>query len=366
MSLSNTPSPGHPGGEPGDLPPLMAAVARLARAATGEFRADDLLSALCREAAAALTVDGVGVMTLDGTRTRFVQASHADWRPFEVLQQILQAGPCRDAVTTGRAIVADSPDRILAMWSTDFADAATSNGIQAVLALPLLSRGRCWGTLDLYWRHRHTPSDREVAAAQFLADVAVSYLVMAADRDEARLAREQLAHQVLHDDLTGLPNRQLIHELVQHALNSAGRHQTCVAVLFIDIDRFKQVNDQHGHLAGDLVLKDVARRLVAAVRVGDSVGRLSGDEFVVLCEDLSPEHRLAAEATAELSRRLVAAIAEPVPVGPALLEIAVSIGVAVARGMPETDQRAVDLIHRADLAMYQAKNQSGRLPPVTP
>ncbi len=170
---------------------------------------------------------------------------------------------------------------------------------------------------------------------------------------EAQLAehRARLEHQALHDPLTGLANRVLLLDRIEHAVESASRRATRIAVLFMDIDYFKSVNDASGHSAGDQLLVQAARRLSAVVRPNDTVARLGGDEFVVLCEDLVdpvPEGVAVAE-------RIASRFEEPFVVGDRAAVVAASIGVAVA----EDGDTAEALLGRADHAMYRAK-QLGR------
>lgn len=249
---------------------LTWAVGELAEMSTQEFEIDDLLRRLCEVASRSLPVDGVGVMKLDADAvTRFVHASDPPLAGLATLQDALQEGPSFDAIH-GRQMIAAA--RIDQMRWPAFEKAAAAVGIQAVLAVPLLSRGRIWGSLDLYWRSEHPSSDSDRAAAQLLANVVVSYLAMAEDRVRARQAQKLLAHQLLHDQLTGLPNRGLIEELIEHSLAAAGRRGAQVAVLFIDVDRFKNINDTHGHQAGDRVLQVIASRMQTVIRAGDTVG----------------------------------------------------------------------------------------------
>ena len=162
-------------------------------------------------------------------------------------------------------------------------------------------------------------------------------------------ARKQLeiaaAHRATHDVLTGLPNRTLLMERLEHALS--GRGAPAVALLFLDLDSFKLVNDGYGHEAGDRVLVQLADRLREHVRPSDTVARLAGDEFVVLCEDLGH----VTEAY-QLAERLIKAVAEPFAVGSAAISMGTSIGVAVAS---EPAPSADDLLRAADQAMLDAK-----------
>ena len=167
-------------------------------------------------------------------------------------------------------------------------------------------------------------------------------------------ALDAAVHQATHDDLTGLPNRALVIEELGRRLRSAGPG---VAVLFIDVDRFKQVNDAHGHEAGDLYLSEVAARLQGSVREGDLVGRLAGDEFIVVSDRVGPGE---AERLAE---RLFAALARPLDLEGRSLVPSASVGIAVwpspdagaGSGGPPPDPEV--LVGDADLAMYRAKEQ---------
>lgn len=333
-----------------DSEALLAAVAELSVFASTEFDVTDILARLCDVAARALHVDGAGVMEFRDGQVRFVRASHATLGPVEGLRETLQTGPCRTSIQTSAIAAAVSPADIASRWP-DFVPVADRFGIQAMVAVPLMSRGTCWGTLDLFWIQPHTCNDAELAAARLLANLAVSYLVMATDRIRYEAAQRQLANRVLHDQLTGLPNRGLIHELIYHALAAAERHGTAVAVVFVDLDGFKSVNDTYGHLVGDIVLQEAARRLRQCVRASDSVGRLSGDEFLVLCEELPTSTYEVDAVISKLADRINLAIAEPITTDSVTVSITASVGIAVTRDRPS----AADLIHEADTAMYEAK-----------
>jgi diguanylate cyclase (GGDEF)-like protein len=328
---------------------MAMAVGRLARLATGEFAVDDMLAQLCDVAAQTMNVRGAAVMGVSSGRSRFVHASDPDLEPVGRLQEALQAGPGPAAIDSGTRVCANSAGDF-AGWPA-FQLVAGQLGIHTVLALPLASDGRSWGSLDLYWTDGQMYSEQESKRAQLLAEVAVSYLKLAGDRAEARAAEEQLATRVLHDQLTGLPNRGLIHELISHALAIAARHQTSLAVLFVDLDRFKAVNDTYGHLTGDVVLQEVARRLQLTVRSSDTVGRLGGDEFLILCEDRANSNEYMASVASKLADRIHAVLTEPIRIANTELTVSASVGVAVSRDR----QSPADLIHAADLAMYQAK-----------
>ena len=171
------------------------------------------------------------------------------------------------------------------------------------------------------------------------------------DITERRAVEEQLVHDALHDRLSGLPNRTLFVDRLTQAIATLPRGNGTLAVLFLDVDRFKVINDGLGHDAGDEVLLELSRRLAALMRPGDTVARFGGDEFVVLCEEL--EHGAQA---ALIAHRLQDAISEPVTVGGAEVVVTMSVGIAVASS---EDDIASDLLRDADAAMYRAKRDGG-------
>jgi diguanylate cyclase (GGDEF)-like protein len=172
-------------------------------------------------------------------------------------------------------------------------------------------------------------------------------------QQELSIEREKLAHQALRDPLTGLPNRTLLYDRMAQALRSTGRYGGSIALLFVDLDDFKMVNDVFGHEAGDALLLDVAQRLRAEIRPSDTAARLGGDEFIVLCERLDdPESDAVGVA-----KRLLAALRRPFELHGEAVSISASIGIAVATGGEAPDT----LVSRADGAMYQAKGHRGAL-----
>ena len=152
-----------------------------------------------------------------------------------------------------------------------------------------------------------------------------------------------------NDELTGLPNRRLLEDRIAQAIKSAARTRQIVAVLFLDLDYFKAVNDTYGHPVGDLLLKLVATRLKGLLRVEDTIARIGGDEFVILLLNLSSE--LQAISTAE---KVVKVLTEPFQVSDKNLKIGVSVGIAL---YPDHDINEINLIRHADNAMYSAKRQ---------
>ena len=158
----------------------------------------------------------------------------------------------------------------------------------------------------------------------------------------------QLAHQALHDPLTGLPNRTLLNDRLHQALARGSRTEGVVVVAFMDLDRFKLINDSKGHPAGDALLVSLSRRLEGALRSGDTVARFGGDEFVVVSEGITSDDDIVA-----IAERLAGALAEPFFLGTEQIHITGSIGLAVGRG----DETGDELIRNADAAMYEAKER---------
>ncbi len=160
---------------------------------------------------------------------------------------------------------------------------------------------------------------------------------------------QQMVHSAQHDFLTGLPNRMLLNDRIGQSIAFASRHRNKVAVLFLDLDGFKHINDSLGHPVGDKLLQSVAKRLVECVRASDTVSRQGGDEFVVL---LSESQQL--EDAAITARRMLATVAEVHRVGAHDLHVTASVGVSV---YPDDGHDAETLIKNADTAMYQAKDK---------
>jgi diguanylate cyclase (GGDEF)-like protein/PAS domain S-box-containing protein len=168
------------------------------------------------------------------------------------------------------------------------------------------------------------------------------------DLSDQKRVEAQLAHQGLHDALTGLPNRVMLMDRLEQALARVKRHDRMFGVLFVDLDRFKSVNDTLGHTVGDRLLIEAATRIQAAVRETDSVARLGGDEFVVLCEDVEGVHHAT-----DLAERIIAALQIPFRFGDDDTFVSASIGIALSVDGSETTDA---ILANADIAMYRAKD----------
>jgi diguanylate cyclase (GGDEF)-like protein len=216
-----------------------------------------------------------------------------------------------------------------------------SIGQRSLIMLPLIARGQSIGIVELGATRPRAFHQRQSELAQMLVrEAAITF-------DNVRLY-DQLRDQAYRDSLTGLSNRPHFHDRVDHALDRVrGRSSLGVAVLFIDLDQFKLVNDQFGHTVGDRVLQVIADRIRAVIRPGDTPARLGGDEFAVLLEDVD-----GLEVANAVSRRLLDALAEPVELETAHSIVGGSIGIAVSG--PGADTTDV-LLRNADIAMYAAK-----------
>ncbi len=187
----------------------------------------------------------------------------------------------------------------------------------------------------------------ERAVAERTAELQAANLRLEAEIAERMQAEGRAQHLADHDVLTGLPNRRLFEDRVTQALAFSVRNRKLTAVMFVDLDRFKHINDTLGHAVGDAMLKEIAQRLVDQLREGDSICRLGGDEFVILL----PEIKRSSDA-AHVAQKIIEAVAQPVTLDERDLHITCSIGISV---FPDDGRDAEALIRNADAAMYHAK-----------
>lgn len=329
---------------------LSAILSDFARTLTADFPMQRILDHLVERLVEVLPVTAAGVRLIsDGKVPEHVAASDGSALRYEELQSELGGGPCMIAYETRAAVVV--PDLAAETQTSVFAERAVATGLAAVFAFPLRHGEGCLGALQLYCATPTVLGSDDFHVAQTLADVVAAYLLNAHARDEAVHAAAEFQHWALHDPLTGLPNRRLLDERLQHAAQRANRSHTSAAVLFADLDHFKQVNDTYGHQVGDELLIAVARRLKAHARPGDTLARVSGDEFVFLCEDLES----AADAEG-LARRINQSFDLPFLLSGIPLKVTASIGVAFAG---PGERVSDELIMHADTAMYRAKRRGG-------
>ncbi|MGK5023804.1 EAL domain-containing protein [Janthinobacterium sp. RB2R34] len=205
-------------------------------------------------------------------------------------------------------------------------------------------RGELWrrrknGEIYLEWL--------TISAVRDTQGLTTHYVGVCSDITQVKQAQEKLDHLAHHDPLTALPNRLLFHDRLQHALLRAARDGEQLAILFIDLDRFKNVNDTLGHHIGDELLQQVAAQLSARLREGDTLARLGGDEFIVLLENVDGQY-----GATQVAEKLVAMFEQPFLVTGHELFVTCSVGVSL---FPEDAQDLNMLIRNADVAMYQAK-----------
>lgn len=180
----------------------------------------------------------------------------------------------------------------------------------------------------------------------------IRYIIFCSDISNLKESEEQLRHMAHHDALTGLPNRILFNELLDKSIKLASRRGSSIGLVFIDLDRFKYINDTMGHAAGDELLQEVGRRLQQVVRVADTVARISGDEFVILLEDVDE----SVQPLMSLMEKIMGAFSRPFIIAKQDIQITASMGVS---SYPSDGQDSATLLSNSDTAMYKAK-EDGR------
>jgi diguanylate cyclase (GGDEF)-like protein len=325
---------------------LSDVLSEFARTMVTDFPIQQILDHLVRRIVDVLPITGAGVTLIaPDLAPRFVAASNDDALRFERLQTDLGEGPCLAAYGTGTAISVPRLDG--EPLFPRFSPQALSAGLAAVFTFPLNHGDLRLGALDLYRDTAGPLSTASMTTAQTLADVAAAYLINAEARSDLQDSSDRARAAALHDPLTGLPNRTLLLERLDHAFLRARRSNKTTALFFLDVDQFKTVNDIHGHDTGDQLLVALSERLTAMLRPGDTLARLAGDEFVILCEDLDD-----ASHADTIAARIDAELAPPFALTTAQVKITASIGIAfTGRGGDSPRQ----LLHDADRAMYHSK-----------
>ena len=330
-------------------------LSEFARTLITDFPIQGILDHLVDRIVDILPITSAGVTLIsDDLSPRYIAASSGDARRFERLQTEMGEGPCLTAYATGKAV--SVPDLSVDQRFPRFAPAALAAGLNAVFTFPLFHGEERFGALDLYRKEAGALDPEAMSAAQTLADVAAAYLLNAKSRDELLATSDQFHYDAMHDTLTGLPNRVLFQERLEHAASRAKRTRTCTAILFLDLDHFKEVNDTFGHGIGDELLVAVSRRLTGLIRASDTLARFSGDEFVFLCEEVH-----GADDVALLAGRIDQTFETPFRLAGSDISVRASVGTAfVGPG----EEITADLLIRADKAMYRAKRQNGGGPDI--
>jgi len=329
---------------------LSDVLSEFARTMVTDFAIQDILDRLVARIVEILPITAAGVTLISpGAHPLDAAASNASAMAYEQLQTDLGEGPCIDAYLRGEAVAV--PDLRDEHRFPAFRPRALAAGLAAVFSFPLRDGEDRLGALDLY---RGTPGPIDastMAAAQTLADVTAAYLLNARIRADLQASFDRYRKMSMHDALTGLPNRVLLLERLEHALQRRLRSGGMVAVLFADLDQFKLVNDIYGHRCGDELLVAVGRRLTERLRPGDTLARWSGDEFVIVCEDL------ATRSDAErIALRVNAALTEPIEMAAGEVALTAAIGIALTG---RADLTPEELLEGADGAMYEAKRRGG-------
>lgn len=299
----------------------------------------ELADALNRIVSDALVATVACVATIDATGELEVIAGV---NPLEGLYDRADPRPGPDALRRGEPILLSDHAAIAAGYP-QIAEAMRTARLEALAAFPLLRDHAPFGIVAAFFaRSREIDADA-VDLVQAIARQAAQTLA------RIRL-QEELAHLALHDQLTGLANRALLREHINAALALSARSTQPVAMMFLDLDGFKPVNDRLGHAMGDDVLREVATRLRAVLRESHVIGRFGGDEFIVLCPDTDHEAALA------IAERLREAVEEPMPWLPVGFAVSASVGVVVRHVSDDHRPTTDELLDLADAEMYRAKN----------
>jgi diguanylate cyclase (GGDEF)-like protein len=267
---------------------------------------------------------------------------------FEGIEIGVNVCSCGTAVFTGERVIVDDIS-IHPCW-TQYKDLAARAGLGACWSQPIFSApGQVLGTFAIYHHETRTPTKSDISLIEQSARLASITIAR-------KSAENEIQSLAFYDPLTHLPNRRLLLDRLRQALASSTRSGREGALLFIDLDNFKTLNDTLGHDIGDLLLQQVADRLTSSVREGDTVARLGGDEFVVMLEDLSEQDLEAAAQTEVIGEKILATLNQLYQLGTHDHHSTPSIGITLFND----HQRDIEeLLKQADIAMYQAK-KSGR------
>lgn len=289
-----------------------------------------------------LPVQNFSVALYDEARDELSYPYHSDEARAAPVAGPLQAGDlCAEVIRTGRALLV-TPESAPTLPAYLRASAAVHG---YWLGVPLGSSHGHFGAVVLYSHDGGARyGEHELELLQFIsAQIAAAI--------ERRRMHARLQHIALYDQLTALPNRELLHDRLRTALARVRREDCLLSLLYLDLDAFKQVNDSFGHAAGDSLLQVVAKRLGQCVRASDTVARIGGDEFVVLLEDVHGE-----EDAIRVAEKIRRALAEPLEIAGRQIKPTPSIGIALHPVHGETEKT---LLHAADVAMYAAKRAGG-------
>jgi diguanylate cyclase (GGDEF)-like protein/PAS domain S-box-containing protein len=327
---------------------LIAGQNHILRMITGDSGLEETLAAINRliEDQAPDTLCSILVLNDEGTQ---LERGAATSLPGDFLQLVCDQLIGPDSCGGGAAIHLKTP-----VLSTDIASDpswlgyrkdALAHRLRACFTWPIFGRlGQVLGVLTIYHRKPGAPSELELGLIQVMTDLAGLAI-------DSRKSEDRIRYLAHYDELTGLPNRTMFSQTLSHALVGANRNSHQVGVLFMDLDRFKNINDTLGHESGDRMLREVAKRIRESVREVDTVARLGGDEFVVIIENFKDHSALV-----NVAKKLIDRLAMPMSIEGRDFHQTVSIGIST---YPTDGHDAKTLIKNADMAMYRAK-ESGR------
>lgn len=325
----------------------LAALYEAGKAMNSVLVVEEVLELILSSAFELLEASSGSIMLLDeesGELRVACRAGSAD-TPFELGEKIARR-------------VVDDQEPLLVQGTLAERDRVES---ESAVSVPLLHRDKVLGVLSLTGDASHPYTEHDLRAVSLFAEHAAIAVANARLYQAERTLAAELSHQVVHDPLTGAANRVLINDRLNLALARIRRSGGGAAVLFVDIDDFKLVNDELGHRVGDEILSAVAARLSECMRPSDTVGRFGGDEFVVVCDDIADDDetpvKIAARVLGELRRPF------PTPLGERNLSASIGIASCDFRKLLSADE----LVGAADRAMYQAKvNGKGRVARAAP
>jgi diguanylate cyclase (GGDEF)-like protein len=254
-----------------------------------------------------------------------------------------QSGCCGTAAYLGQSVAAS--DISSSHFWEDFREIALANDIRSCFSIPFFSgKGQVLGSITLFYRITYQPSKKDLEVVENMGKLAAIAV-------EQRQLSNRLLHQAQHDSLTGLLNRETISQSLDLTLKQLSRHPSQGAVLLVDLDRFKTVNDTLGHHIGDILLKKVSKTLKKCTRGSDVLGRLGGDEFVLVLTSIDDR-----KDAARVADRIISSLKEPFRISGQEIYVGASIGLSV---FPDDGIDPVDLLKNADIAMFFAKNEGG-------
>ena len=320
----------------------QATVSEIGQRALSEVGLTPLLNEAVAMVSETLAIDLVTVLELQADEGTMLVRAGVGWPPGMIGHETVLFNDDSQAAV---AIKSETPI-VVDDYSTEVrfpgSAALHDRGVASGITVPIRGRDVPFGVLAAHETTVRAFSTDDVNFLQSVANVLAAAI-------ERRRSEAETRHQALHDPLTGLPNRALFRDRLQHALARARRHDGTLAVLFLDVDNFKVVNDSLGHEAGDELLTALAPRLAEAVRSGDTVARFGGDEFVLLCEEVADE-----QEAIEIAQRVKACFARPLQIAGGEHYVTASIGVALPSAGHDGPE---SLLRDADAAMYQAKER---------